>query len=116
MRRTIEVDIDPKTIGAWARAIGVSRSVLCECCRLVHVSPIGARDCARMMRAIYLSGPRWQPENVLDLLDARTLRKLLTNAGLPKAASQPPTVEELLARQRWIPDNNPALIALRALL
>jgi hypothetical protein len=116
MLHTIYAESDPKTIGSWAKSVGVSRSALCECCRLVHVSPRGARDCARIIRAVHRSGPRWQPEAMLDLADARTLKKLLANAGLPEIASRTPTMQELLTSQRWIPHTNPGLVALRALL
>jgi CheY-like chemotaxis protein len=116
MVRTIHAEHDPKTIESWAKSVGVSRSALCECCRLVRVSPRRARDCARIIRAVHQSGPRWQPEAMLDLADARTLKKLLANAGLPAIASRTPTMEEVLQHQRWIPASNPGLVALRMLL
>src|SRR5262245_32086614 len=30
---------DPRTIESWAKCVGVSRSVLCEACRLIRVAP-----------------------------------------------------------------------------
>jgi hypothetical protein len=112
----IKADRDPKTIGDWARAVGVSRSALCECCRLVHVSPHNARDFARIMRAIFRSGRTWQPETVLDLADTRTLRKLLGLAGFSGNERLTPTPLDFLARQMWIPQDNTGLLALRSLL
>ena len=106
---------DPKTMADWAKAASVSRSVICEYCRLVHVAPHDARDFMRIVRAIDLSGPRWQPEAVMDVADARTLNKLLHRAGLSDFASRP-TLDEFFERQSWIPKDNPGLIALRALL
>ncbi|MGH9349328.1 MAG: response regulator [Vicinamibacterales bacterium] len=114
--KTIYADVDPKTIGVWARSIGVSRSTLCECCRLMHVSPHDARDFARLMRAVYRSGRSWQPEALLDLADARTLKKLLARAGLSGASAKPPSTREFLDRQKWIPRSNPGLATLRAVL
>jgi DNA-binding NarL/FixJ family response regulator len=116
MLSTIRAEADPKTINSWARAVGVSRSVLCECCRLIHVSPHSARDFARLMRVICCSGPAWQPETLLDLADARTLKKLLIRAGLAEPIQRTPTLSEFFEAQQWISQNNPGLAALRALL
>lgn len=113
--RTMELEGDPKTIGIWARSMGVSRSALCECCRLMHVSPHDARDFARLMRAIHRSNGSWQPETLLDLADARTLKKLLSRAGLVSARATP-SLFEFLECQEWIPKGNPGLYVLRELL
>jgi DNA-binding response OmpR family regulator len=114
--RTADAESDTKTLGEWAKAIGVSRSVLCECCRLVHVSPHDARDLARLMRAITRCGSSWQPETVLDLADVRTLKKLLAKAGLSGTVVRTPTIGEFLERQQWVPLDNPGMVALRELL
>jgi ActR/RegA family two-component response regulator len=113
---TIDAEGDPKTVSLWARALGVSRSVLSECCRLVHVLPQNARDFTRVLRAICHSGERWEPETVLDIADARTLRKVLTQAGFSRHVAQTPTIPQFLEQQRWIPQANPGLSALRTLL
>ncbi len=110
---TVRAEQDPKTISTWARFVGVSRSTLCECCRLVRVPPRSARDFARLMRAIYRSGKKWQPETVLDLADARTLKKLLSRAGLIDPVALTPTLPQFLDQQQWIPSDNPGLQALR---
>lgn len=114
--RTLDAKDDPKTVDIWAKAVGVSRSVLSECCRLIHVATHDARDFARVMRAICRCGDHWQPEAVLNLADSRTLKKLLAGAGLEQRASRTPTMPEFLDRQRWIPAGNPGLTALRTLL
>jgi hypothetical protein len=113
---TLYLDHDPKTIWRWSKSVGLSRSVLCECCRLVHVMPNAARDFARVMRAIWRSGKTWQPEIVFDLADTRTLKKLLQRAGLAAHDGRVPTIDEFLTRQQWINPENPALEALRTLL
>lgn len=113
---TIDADSDPKTLTIWARAVGASRSVISECCRLVHVAAHDARDFARVLRAICRSGERWQPEAVLDLADPRTLRKLLARSGLSGAAGCTPTMPQFLEQQHWIPKANAGLVALRSLL
>jgi DNA-binding response OmpR family regulator len=114
--RTIDAEVDPKTVGIWGQAIGVSRSVLSECCRLVHVAARDARDFARLIRAICRSGDRWQPETVLDLADMRTLKKLLERGGFARQVTWTPTLEEFLERQEWISGTNPGMLALRRLL
>jgi hypothetical protein len=100
----------------WARVVGVSRSVLSECCRLVHVAPQEARDFTRLLRAICHSSEQWQPETVLDLADVRTLRKLLSRAGLSGPVGRTPTMPQFLEHQHWIPQTNPGMMALRSLL
>ncbi len=113
---TVNADHDPKTMHTWAKSVGVSRSALCEYCRLVHVSPRDARDFARVMRAVHLSRERWRPEMVLDLADARTLKKLLSRAGLAPPIVRTPTLREFVERQRWIPKDNSGRRALECLL
>jgi DNA-binding response OmpR family regulator len=112
----IDAENDPKTVTRWARVVGVSRSVLSECCRLVHVAPQEARDFTRLLRAISHSGEQWQPETVLDLADVRTLRKLLSRAGLSGPIGRTPTMPQFLEHQHWIPQTNPGMMALRSLL
>lgn len=112
----VDAENDPRTVDLWARAVGVSRTVLTECCRLVHVSAHDARDFARLFRAVCHSGEQWQPEAVLDLADARTLKRLQAKAGLSPRASSTPTIPEFLDQQHWIPTGNRGLIALRLLL
>jgi hypothetical protein len=114
--RAIDADKDPKTLTAWAHAIGVSRSALCECCRLVRVSAHDARDFARLVRVIYRSGERWEPEAFLDLADTRTLKKLLVRGGLPESSTGTPTLQEFLERQQFVAPDSPGLLAFRHLL
>jgi hypothetical protein len=113
--RVLDAASDPKTLDIWARAVNVSRTALCECCRLLRISPHDARDFARLLRAISRSASVWQPEAVMDIADARTLRKLLERAGLADARTVP-TFDEFFDRQMLIPRTNPGLIALREML
>lgn len=113
--KAIDAPDDPKTLDDWARAVNVSRSVLSQCCRLVHVPAHDARDFARTLRALCRSGDVWRPEAVMDVADIRTLRKLLGRAGLTDV-SHVPALEEFFQSQTWIPADNPGLTALRALL
>ena len=112
---------DLKTNGAWARCVGVSRSVLCESCRRVHLTAQVSRNFARMVRALLRSGERWVPEAVLDCDDIRTLRNLekrsgLTNRRRGHMSLHTPTLQEFFAEQNWIAHDNPALLMLEDLL
>ena len=108
---------DPRTLDEWARAAGVSRSVLIEACARLGVHPRDARDLASMLRLVRRVGDPWDPELALDVADRRTLRALLTRSGLDTAARGPrPTPEQFLLRQRFVPQTSPGLDALRHLL
>jgi ActR/RegA family two-component response regulator len=109
--QVMQSDCDPKTIDLWAHAVCVSRTVLCECCRMIHVVAHDARDFARIARAIYRSDGRWEPEAILDIADARTLKKLLRRAGLAGVSTEAPTLASFVERQQWIPQDNPAIAA-----
>jgi ActR/RegA family two-component response regulator len=114
--RLVTAQQDLKSMDAWAKHLGVSRSVLSECCRLVNVAPHDARDFARMLRAISRCGREWKPETVLDVADSRTLKKLETRAGLKGGRGAPtPTIEQFLGTQQWIPGDNATLRLIRFL-
>src|SRR5882762_7770020 len=50
--KVCKVERDPKTLGIWAREVGLSYTALCESCRLIGVQPRQARDFARVLRII----------------------------------------------------------------
>lgn len=108
---------DPRTLGDWSRAVGVSRSVLVESCARLGIVPRDARDLARVLRLVRRADEPWDPEAALDVADRRTLRVLLERAGLAGAALQRrPTATQLLARQTFVSLSNPGLVALRQLV
>jgi hypothetical protein len=103
---------DVRTIADWGRAIGVSAGALREWCQIARVSPRRTLLLARLLRAVAHSSNRpWRPEQRLDIVDRRTLRRLLLAGGLPLEAERV-TVGDLLARQTLITDPY-ALVALR---
>jgi len=61
---------DLKTIGDWARYVGVGRTTLCECCRLVHLSTRCQRLCTHDARRVSLTRAM-ATETVLDFADVR---------------------------------------------
>jgi ActR/RegA family two-component response regulator len=108
---------DPRTLADWSRAIGVSRSVLIESCARLGIVPRDARDLARVLRLVRRIDEPWDPETTLDVADRRTLRAFLDRAGLTGVVLHVrPTPHQFLARQRFVPEGNPGLTALRSLL
>jgi len=106
---------DLKTLGDWARFIGMSYSSLCETCRLLDIQPQEARDLTRVLRAVVQASLQdCRPEVLLDVGDRRTLNNLLRRSGLTRGAAL--SAVELLDRQTFIAADNEGLIALRALI
>lgn len=115
--KMIDCDEDPKTISDWSRHVGASSSTIREYCRLVHVKPQNARDLGRVLRGICRSGSTWLPEIVLDCSDIRTLKKIMTLAGLGARRGGPtPSALELLHQQHWVPQDHALLSAIKNLL
>lgn len=112
-----EAPSDPRTLADWARAVGVSRSVLVESCARLGVAPRDARDLARVLRLIRRTSEPWEPDTSLDVADRRTLRALLDRAGLAGAYLRTrPSVRQFLDAQEFLLQRNPGLAALRLLL
>jgi CheY-like chemotaxis protein len=115
-------DRDLKTNALWANHVGVSLSALRDCCRRVYLKVEDSRNFARALRAISRSDEHWTPETVLDIDDARTLKRFEDRSGIQRAltargqAVAVPTIKELFERQTWLPGDNPALLAVRRLL
>ena len=82
----------------------------------MHLSAHDSRDFARLLRAVCHSGEQWQPEAVLDLADARTLKKLLARGGFKGHTRQTPDIPAFLKQQQWVADGHPGLSALHGLL
>jgi ActR/RegA family two-component response regulator len=108
---------DPRTLAAWARAAGVSRSALIEVCARLDINPRDARDLARVLRLVRRADVPWDPEASLDVADRRTLRKLLVRAGLARLPQDArPEPRQFLARQRFVPQTNAGLAMLRLMV
>ena len=112
-----QASADPRTLAAWARAAGVSRSTLIEACARLEINPRDARDLARVLRLVRRESDVWDPEASLDVADRRTLRKLLVRAGLADPPrGRRPSPQQFLARQRFVPQTNAGLAMLRQLI
>lgn len=95
---------DPRTITNWSQLIATSPGALCTWCRTAGLSPRRSLVFARLLRAVSLgSTGHHKPENLLDVVDRRTIGRLLTFAGLP-ATTFPSSVDDFLRRQTLIRD------------
>jgi len=95
---------DPRTLAGWSRLANASRGALRTWCVTVGISPRRSLVFARLLRAVLLGrGGRSRPENLLDVVDRRTLAGLLKLAGL-NADAFPRNADEFLSRQTLIRD------------
>lgn len=104
---------DPRTLGLWSRAAGVSTRTLQYACAAAHVSPAACRDLARLLRLVVAAraGEAWDPFAQLDA-DPRTIRRLMERAGLSE--ERPPgDLLTFIARQRIV-TRPPILSVLRS--
>lgn len=107
---------DPKTIALWARWIAVSPGALRSWCRTAGVPARRSLIFGRLIRAVHLSeGGRHKPENVLDVVDRRTLLAMLRFSGLDETADFPATIDRFLAVQTLVRDPDTLLETQRAL-
>jgi hypothetical protein len=111
----LDSTIDPKTLQAWGRAIGAARGTLRVWCRAARLSAKSSLDFTRLLRAVRCSqGLSWDPNNLLDVVDERTLHRLLQMGGLEAhpLGGPAPDCQFFIESQRLV--RNPA--ALRAVL
>jgi hypothetical protein len=94
---------DPRTIRDWARWVAASPGTLRNWCRTARIPPRRSLVFGRMLRAVSLcDGGRYRPENLLDVVDLRTLSGLLRMAGLSGDRDFPKSVPEFLERQTLV--------------
>lgn len=113
--KLVDSPSDVTTLRAWGRFSGASTGALRNWCRTAGLSPRRSLCLARMLRAVVL-GQRFRvlPENLLNVVDRRTLVKLLVAGGCQSHGTpRLPTVEDFLGRQRFI-DNTDAIAELTA--
>lgn len=105
--RVIESPTDPKTLVDWGRAVGASAGALRNWCRTAGLSPKRSLAFARLLRAVsHAEAHGGRAEDLLNVVDQRTLRKLLSLAGTEvEEPTLPGRVDEFLASQRLISDS-----------
>lgn len=105
---------DPKTLSAWARCAAASPGTLRNWCRTAHLGPRRSLVFARLLRAVVRYHTHADPpEDSLDVVDARTLNRLLDLSGTGWASrADAPSLEEFLNRQALI-DNRKAIEQIR---
>jgi len=95
---------DPRTIGAWGRLIGASSGALRTWCRTAGMSPRRSLVFGRLLRVVCLSGGTHDKlENLLDIVDRRTVVGLLKLAGLCEV---PDRIDDYLDRQVLVRDTD----------
>jgi ActR/RegA family two-component response regulator len=105
--RVIGCPRDPRTLDGWAQAVAMSRGTVRGWCHAAGLSPKRSLDFARMLRAtVRHQDGRLRPDELLDVVDRRTLRALLAmgRKGACAAAELPSTIEDFLEQQAWITD------------
>jgi DNA-binding response OmpR family regulator len=107
--RVIHSNRDLKTLHAWASFIAISHGTLKSWCRTANLSPRRSLVFARLLRAVILqqeSGRKF--EELLDVIDRRTLNTMLTLGGLCSNGVVSPdsmgSIERFLATQCLVRD------------
>jgi DNA-binding response OmpR family regulator len=113
--RAIRSPKDLTTLDEWGRSVGVSKGGLRNWCYTARLSPRHSLQFMRLLRAVIRrQGSSLAAEDLLDIVDRRTLAKLLKRAG-GTATDLPESVVQFLDRQQLI-QSAKAMDALRAAL
>jgi hypothetical protein len=96
---------DLRTIRDWAKTANISQSTIRGYCHLAGISTRQSLLFARLCRAVLLAqAASCHPEDLLDVRDPRTLKKLMRMARLPQDV---PTLQQFLRDQIVISDCGP---------
>lgn len=96
---------DPKTLTAWGRAVGAGCGTIRAWCRAARTSPRSSLYFCRMLRALVVSQSEgWEPQNLLDIVDERTVKTFFDRCGVSRSTSSAPTIEAFIATQQLISD------------
>jgi hypothetical protein len=95
---------DPRTLTAWGQQVGASRGALRGWCKAAGVSARSCLDFLRVLRAVVVSGRQgWDLRNLLDVVDQRSLLKLLDRGGVRELCWEgQPTVDEFMLCQQFL--------------
>lgn len=103
----IQCPRDVRTIALWGRWVGASTGALRNWCRTARIPARKSLVFARLLRAVVLRGRTGQNlENLLDVVDRRTMLGLLRTAGFCDEDDLPSTIDEFLSRQILVNDSD----------
>ena len=107
---------DIRTIPEWGRLIAAAPGTVRNWCHTAGIRTRRSLIFGRLLRVVALSdGGRHRPEDLLDVVDRRTLVSLFRLTGLRNLEDIPTDVSDFIDRQCLI-KNEEALKAVRALL
>ena len=110
MGAAIESAIDPRTMTVWSRLVGISVPGIVMRCRAADMSPRRSLELSRITRALLRGNGRF--ENIqehLDVVDMRTVDRLLKRAGLSRTTAFDPATlpNSFFIVQTLVPHANP---------
>ena len=99
-------------VNAWGQQIGASRGALRVWCKTAGVAAHSCLDFLRVLRAVVVSRTQaWDLFSLLDVVDQRSLIKLLDRGGVRDLCrAEPPTIDDFLRCQQYV-DNQMVLLA-----
>jgi len=102
----VQTQDDPRTLAGWSRCSFASVGTIRNWCYTAGIPPRRCLVFGRLLRVVLRSNrERCRPENLLAVVDRRTLIRLFACAGFT-ADGFPNTVEEFLQRQTLIADED----------
>jgi ActR/RegA family two-component response regulator len=113
--RAVGAPTDPRTLQEWGRAVGASPGAIRNWCRTARLSARRSLLLTRVLRAVVRQHDTMAPpEDLLNIVDRRTLVKLIAASG-GHHGRLPASTSEFLQRQHLI-DNMAAVNELRGAL
>jgi len=107
--RMLDAPEDPRTLSEWARTVGMSTGAIRNWCRTARISARRSLLFARVLRAVLRRPSATDaPEQLLNIVDRRTLAKVLMSSGA-EGCALPRDVDTYFARQQFV--DNPFAIA-----
>ena len=116
VKRAIDSPRDPRTLSEFAKAVAVSVGTFRNWCRTARVQSRASLDFARALRAvaIFERDQSTRPENLLSIVDRRTIAKFVRKSG-GHSDQLPDSIPAFLEHQQFIA-NREAVEAVRAAL
>src|SRR5262249_33722326 len=104
--RVVDQSHDPRTLADWGRSVAVSSGAIRNWCQTAGISARNSLWFARTLRAVIEQfGTAGAPENLLDIVDSRTLSRVLRAAG-GTGDALPNGLQQFLNRQTFVTDNS----------